>query len=108
MDPTLTKVLRDDIGIYKFGKTINLDKRFVEHCKAYGSLSDCINLHLIKAKIVSDNELTMEENKLKNYFLDKNVFFIEKSSDRKISYKELVLIRDEDLKDCIELCFKLN
>ena len=105
MDPTLTKVLKDDIGIYKFGKTKNLDKRFIEHCKAYGSLSECINLHLIKSKVVSDDFLTMEENKVKSYLLDKNVFFIEKSYDKKISYKELVLIRDEDLKPYIDLCF---
>jgi len=108
MDPALTAVLKDDIGVYKFGKTKNLDKRFIKHCKVYGSLSDCINLHLIKAKVVSDDELTLEENKVKSYLLDKNVFFIEKSYDKKITYKELVLIKDEDLKDCIELCFKFN
>jgi hypothetical protein len=105
MDPTLTTVLRDDIGVYKFGKTKNLDKRFMEHCKAYGSLSECINLHLIKSKVVRDDFLTMEENKVKSYLLDKNVFFIEKSYDKKVSYKELVLIKDEDLRECINLNF---
>ena len=100
MDSTLTKVLKDDIGIYKFGKTKNLDKRFLEHCKYYNS-----NIKIVHSKNIDDDKLTIEESKVKNFFLDRNLFFIEKSYDKKVSYKELVLIRDEDLQPYIDVCF---
>jgi hypothetical protein len=101
LDATKSKVLRDDIGIYKFGKTKNLDKRFLEHCKSY----KCPSIKIVHFKEVGDERLTVEESKVKNFFLDRNTFFIEKSYDKKVSYKELVLIRDEDLQSYI---LKLN
>lgn len=103
LDSSKSKVLRDDIGIYKFGKTKNLDKRFIEHCKSY----NCPSIKIVHYKEVDDDQLTIEEAKVKNFFLDRNVFFIEKSYKNNRQYKELVLIRDEDLKSYIDLCFKL-
>jgi hypothetical protein len=94
-------IVKDDICIYKFGKTKKLDRRFVEHCKSY----NCINIKIVHYKIVDDNQLSIEENKVKNFFLDRNVFFVEKSYNNFRQYKELVLIRDEDLKSYIDLCF---
>ncbi len=95
-------IIKDDICIYKFGKTINLSNRFKEHCKSYGSLTQCINLHLIYSKEVSDSMLSIEEYKVKNMLMDKNLYFIEKSYDKKVSYKELILIRDCDVNNVVE------
>ena len=96
-------VLKDDICIYKFGKTKNISNRFNEHCKYYRSLNECINLHLIYSKEVRDGMLSIEEYKVKNMLLDRNLYFVEKSYDRKISYKELILIRDSDVGGIIEV-----
>jgi hypothetical protein len=45
--------------------------------------------------------LTKEEARVKGYFLDKNHYFVEASFDGKRQYKELVLIRDEDINEVI-------
>jgi hypothetical protein len=74
----------------------------MEHCKNYGSHSQCINLHLIYSKEVSDSFLSIEEYKVKNMLMDKNLYFIEKSYDKKVSYKELILIRDCDVNNVVE------
>ena len=95
-------IVKDDVCIYKFGKTKNLATRFKEHCKCYGSLSQCINLHLIYSKEIRDDMLSAEEYKVKNILMDKNLYFIEKSYDKKVSYKELILIRDCDVNNVVE------
>ena len=95
-DRSIKAVLRDNIGIYKFGKTKDVSKRFTEHCSDYGK--EC---RIVCSKSVPDEKLTKEEARVKGYFLDKNHYFVEASFDGKRQYKELVLIRDEDINDVI-------
>jgi hypothetical protein len=96
MDRSIKTVLRDNIGIYKFGKTKDVSKRFTEHCADYGS-----QCRLVCSKTVLNENLTKEEARVKGYFLDKNHYFVEASFDGKRQYKELVLIRDEDINQVI-------
>ena len=95
-DRSIKRVLTDNIGVYKFGKTKDISKRFNEHCSDYGN-----QCRLICSKTIINEDLTKEEAKVKGYFLDKNYYFVEASYDGKRQYKELVLIRDEDVNDVI-------
>ena len=86
------------IHVFKFGKTKCLKSRCNDHLKNYEFCSDFDLCHYIEVPI---GKLTFYENKVKEYFIIKNFYFVTQDY-KKDKYRELVLIRDEDLDSVIK------
>ncbi len=104
----------DDDGIYKFGKTNDLKKRLNQHKNHYEKVlgQRCIfeNFKLITFREIEEKNLTIYENKVKNFCLNKNYHFIEESSNKetKQKYNELVVIKQENISNIISFYTSLN
>jgi hypothetical protein len=96
----LVNVNSNDICVYKFGKTNNISKRFKTHEKNFKFCYNTFNV--ISTAKVPLSKLTLSENKVKEYFLNKNYYFVTYDT-KNIKYKELVVILNEDLPNVLEL-----
>lgn len=91
----------DEDGIYKFGKTKNLNQRLNQHKAHYekvlGQKAIYEDFRLICFKDVSEIGLSKAEKDVKEFCLNKNFHFIEESKDKDNKFLELVIIRSCDV-----------
>ena len=99
------RTFNDDDGIYKFGKTKDLNSRLNQHklhySKIIGESTVYKNFELKCFKEIDFKNLTQNENLVKEFCLNKNFHFIDENLNTKEKHNELVIIKKSDL-DCIK------
>jgi hypothetical protein len=96
----------EDDGIYKFGKTVDLNKRVNQHKNHYekiiGQRFIQDNFKVIAFKSMSCEKITEGEKLIKNFCLDRNFHFIDESFSN-TNHNELVIVKKSDLNKLIEI-----
>jgi hypothetical protein len=90
-----------DNAIYKYGYSNNIQRRFLQHKKSFGKLSDKVEVELIYYAIIDDEQLRKAENKIAKEFEDYR--FITKGQ------RELLVLSDDQVCDeCKQLYKKIQ
>jgi hypothetical protein len=90
-----------DNAIYKYGYSNNIQRRFSQHKKSFGKLSDKVEVELIYYAIIDDEQLRKAENKIAKEFEDYR--FITKG------HRELLVLSDDQVCDeCKQLYKKIQ